>query len=77
MSVHDIQEICEGNPAHLLFHVGLELHDGGGHAEGAHDHCQLVQRCHVTRPATCITNMKYTALGSQSRTWMFRTEKNV
>jgi hypothetical protein len=50
VSVHDIKEVCEGNPAHLLLHVGLELHYGGGHAQRPHDHRQLVQGRHAPGP---------------------------
>ncbi len=48
--MHNIQEIREGNPAHLLLHVGFQLRDGGGHPQGPHDDGQLVQGCHVSRP---------------------------
>merc|ERR1712029_1175550 len=42
VAVHYVQEVGKGDLAALVLHVGLELGDGGGHAETPHDHRQLV-----------------------------------
>ena len=48
--MHDVQEVSEGDLPSLVLHVGLELGDGGGHAQGPHDHRQLVHGSYVARP---------------------------
>ena len=42
VAVHYIQEVGERDLSALVLHIGLELGDGGGHAETPHDHSQLV-----------------------------------
>ena len=44
VAVHDVEEVGEGDLAALVLHVGLELSDGGRHAQAPHDHRQLVHR---------------------------------
>ena len=42
MRVHHVEEVCEGNFPAFVLHEGLELRDGGGHAQGPHDDSELV-----------------------------------
>merc|ERR1712087_962937 len=50
VSVHDLQEVGEADPPPLVPQVGLELGDGGGHAQAPHDHGQLVHGGDLARP---------------------------
>ena len=47
VTVHDVKEVCEGDLAALVLDVVLELGDGGRHAQGPHDHGQLVHGPYV------------------------------
>ena len=49
VTVHDLQEVCEADLAPLVPHVGLQLCDGGGHAQASHDHRQLIHCRDLTR----------------------------
>ena len=42
VAVHDVKEVGEGDLPALVLDVVLELGDGGRHAQGPHDHRQLV-----------------------------------
>ena len=48
MGVHHVQKVREGNFATFVLHEGLELCDGGGHAQGPHDDSELVHGLDLT-----------------------------
>ena len=50
MRVHHVQEVCEGNFPAFVLHEGLELRDGGGHAQGPHDDSELVHGLDLAWP---------------------------
>ena len=49
MRVHHVQEVGEGNFPTFVLHEGLELCDGGGHAQASHYHSQLIHCRDLTR----------------------------
>ena len=52
--VHDVKKVSKGDLASLVLHVGLELGDGGGHAQGPHDDSQLIHGPDVPRPSVQV-----------------------
>ena len=48
--VHHVQKVRERNFPAFVLHEGLELCDGGRHAQGPHDDSQLVHGLDLTRP---------------------------
>ena len=57
MGVHDVEKVSKRDLATLVLHVGLELGDGGRHAQGPHDDGQLVHGPDVARPGVQIETL--------------------